>query len=126
MVYTLYDVNVVVVIATHCGPALHPYTLCIHPDAIHHRKKERSLDILTHLCLIAPQGKDTLDGECDRLLQREIQRLDAAVVAVGERLLPPTQTVLEAFPSAAGSDGPLHLTLFSPPTGHNYTGVAPG
>ena len=69
------------------------------------------------------QGKDTLDGECDRLLQREIQRLDAAVVAVGERLLPPSQTVLEAFPSAAGSDGPLHLTLFCPSTGHDYTGV---
>ena len=54
-----------------------------------------------------------------------MQRLDASVVAVGERLLSPTQTVLEAFPSAAGSDGLLHLTLFCPPTGHNHTGVAP-
>ena len=45
------------------------------------------------------------------------------MVAVGERVLPPSQTVLEAFPSASGTDGPLHLTLFCPPTGHNHTGV---
>jgi len=68
------------------------------------------------------QGKDDLAGECDRLLQREIQRLEAAVVAVGERVLPASQTVLEAFPSASGGEGPLHLTLFCPPTGHNHTG----
>ena len=68
------------------------------------------------------QGKDDLAGECDRLLQREIQRLDAATVAVGERVLPSSQTVMEAFPSAADGEGPLHLTLFCPPTGHNHTG----
>ena len=68
------------------------------------------------------QGKDDLAGECDRLLQREIQRLDAATVAVGERVLSASQTVLEAFPSSSEGEGLLHLTLFCPPTGHNHTG----
>ena len=44
------------------------------------------------------------------------------MVAVGERVLPSSQTVLEAFPSASGGEGPLHLTLFCPPTGHDHTG----
>lgn len=68
------------------------------------------------------QRKDLLAAECERLMEAELGRLDAAVVAAGERSLSASQTVAEALPAA---DQLAQLTLYCNPAGPRATGAVP-
>ena len=65
-----------------------------------------------HRCL---QGKDTLAAACERLLESEICRMEAAVVAVSDVPLSSSQTVAEALSTAAPDCQLAQLTLFCSP-----------
>lgn len=65
----------------------------------------------------------SLAVECERLMESELCRLDAAVVAAGQRPLSASQTVAEALPAEAAGDQLAQLTLYCSPSGPRATGV---
>ena len=68
------------------------------------------------------QGKDFLSDECERLLQTELARLDAAVLVLGDRPLTASQTVAEALAPACDADGLATLELYCTPASREFYG----